>query len=102
MPAHPVDATLSNQLIHKCVTEESICLADVAKPSQGKVAADLTLSGLLALVLNECGSELSVASIHCDHPTSRELRQMSSLSLAEARLSGLMMDIIDRRRVDNP
>jgi hypothetical protein len=33
VPAQPVDATLSNQLIHKCLPEESICLADVAKPN---------------------------------------------------------------------
>jgi hypothetical protein len=44
LPAHPVDATPSNQLIHKCSPEESMCLADVAKPSQGKVPADLTLA----------------------------------------------------------
>jgi hypothetical protein len=31
VPAQPVDATLSNQLIHKHFPEESICLADVAK-----------------------------------------------------------------------
>jgi hypothetical protein len=45
MPAQSVDATLSNQLIHKMLTlKKSICLADVAKPSQGKVPADLTLA----------------------------------------------------------
>ena len=47
VPAQPVDATLSNQLIHKCSNaypEESICLADVAKSSQGKVPANQTLA----------------------------------------------------------
>ena len=53
--AQPVDATLSNQLIHKMLTpEEWICLADVAKPSQGEVPAGLTLARrFLDFVFNE-------------------------------------------------
>jgi hypothetical protein len=45
VPAQPVDATLSNQADpQNAYPEESICLADVAKPSQGKVPADLILA----------------------------------------------------------
>jgi hypothetical protein len=57
VPAQPVDATLSNQADPQMLTpKESICLADVAKPSQGKVPANLILASAFSFVFNECGS----------------------------------------------
>jgi hypothetical protein len=45
VPAQPVDATLSNSADPQMFTlKNSICLTDVAKPSQGKVPADLIVA----------------------------------------------------------
>jgi hypothetical protein len=57
----PVDATLSNQLMGKYLLEKSARLTYVAKPSLGKVPAELTLSSALTFVFSERGCVLSVA-----------------------------------------